>query len=115
MCVGECVGVGVPGMKLPTFSITLESYASSLASAIASFIWLVCPGVTAATQFSTVVRPSISVLMEPPPSCRSLFRYRLGFSIGAVPYGFPPFMVLIETGTGAANEPPSVAQFVPFT
>src|SRR3972149_7045139 len=73
---GEVVGVGVAvavgTTKLPPSRKTLASKKLSLASAIASLMWLVCPAFTWARQVRTTVRPSISVSMAPPPSSRSL-------------------------------------------
>jgi hypothetical protein len=43
--------------KLPACTNTFESNAKSLASATASLMWYVCPGVTVACAVSTVVKP----------------------------------------------------------
>src|SRR5579859_7149318 len=81
----------------------------SLASAMASFMWLVAPAVTVALHVSTRVRPSISVLSGA-PLARSLLTYRSGRELGAVPNGLPLLMVLIDTGSA-----PTFAQFTPLT
>ena len=104
------VTICVPLTRLPAWMKTFESRTSSVASAIASFKWLVTPALTVALQVSVTVRPSISVLMLPPPSSRSLLRNRFGFC-ALVPNGFPPLIVLTPTGVFV---PGTSAQFCPL-
>ena len=67
-------GVGVWTTKLLARMKTLLSKRLSPRSAMANLIVFVWPGTTVASQVSTTVRPSISVLIEPPPSPKSLLR-----------------------------------------
>ena len=62
-----------PQVKLWQRIMTSESRTGSPASAIAILMWFV-PGWIVPVAKNTWVRPSSSVLMEPPPSLRSLFR-----------------------------------------
>lgn len=89
---------------------TAASKMASPASAMASRAWLVAPGVTAAEQVSTVVRPSISVLRRAPLS-RALFLNSSGREALAAPKGLPPLIRSTDTGRLV---PGTRAQLVPL-
>jgi hypothetical protein len=90
-------GPGVPQVRLPARMKTFESRTSSPASPIASLMWFQ-PGFTATVAENSSVSPSISVLMEPPASLRSLLRNWLQCEPDGGLYGLLQLTLLIDTG-----------------
>lgn len=109
------VVVVVPLTRLEPAMKTAESYALSLTSAIANFMWFVSLGVTVAVHSSTTVRPSNSVwIVAGPGSVRELFRNKSGFVASVPSPSGPALTVLTLTALSPAGVG-TVAQFSPLT